>query len=76
MSSYNLSMIQGLRAIACRPDPRRERLAAVVKENFVEIPVVIIPNHAPATNEDRINPLSAPAALSSGNTDILTLAIR
>jgi hypothetical protein len=45
-----VSINETLKAIACHPGPRRERLAAVVKENLTEIPVVIIPNHAPATN--------------------------
>jgi hypothetical protein len=50
MSSYNLSINEKLKAIACHPSSRREWLAAVVKENLMEIPVVIIPHHAPATN--------------------------
>lgn len=49
MSSYILSINHRLNAIACYPGPRRERLAAVVKENLVDILVVTIPNHAPAT---------------------------
>jgi len=44
-----LSIIYKLEAIACHPGPSGEGLAAVVKENLVEIPVVIIPNHAPTT---------------------------
>jgi hypothetical protein len=38
-------------AIACHPIPSWEGLAVVVKENLTEISVVIIPNHAPATNQ-------------------------
>jgi hypothetical protein len=40
MNSYTLSINQELKAIACHPGPRQERLAAVAKENFMEIPVV------------------------------------
>jgi hypothetical protein len=38
MHDMNEALIQW--AIACHPGPRRERLAAVVKENLMEIPVV------------------------------------
>jgi hypothetical protein len=41
---YNKLKIKGY---SLSPGPRWERLAAVVKENLMEIPVVIIPNHAP-----------------------------
>lgn len=51
MSGYTLSITKRLEAIACHPGPRRDRLAAVIKENLMEIPVVIIPIHAPATNK-------------------------
>jgi hypothetical protein len=42
MSRYVLSRNQKLKTIACHPGPRRERLSAAVKENLMEIPVVII----------------------------------
>jgi hypothetical protein len=47
MSSYILSIKQNTKGYSLSPGARRERLAAVVKENLMEIPLVIIPNHAP-----------------------------
>jgi hypothetical protein len=58
MSSYTLSINQRLKAIACHSGPTEEPLAAVLKENLMEIPVVIIPNHTPATNLKKITYLS------------------
>ncbi len=59
MSSYTLSISQIFKAIACHPGPRREQLAAVVQKNLMEIPVVRIPNHAPATQQIRFGPTGA-----------------
>ena len=49
MSGYSLSIIQRLKAIACHR-ALAGRACSGVKENLVEIPVLIVPNHAPATN--------------------------
>jgi len=51
MSSYSLSNGLKIKSYSLSTGPRRDELAAGCEINLVEIPGVIIPNHAPATNQ-------------------------
>ena len=54
MSSYSLSNRLKIKSYSLSTGPRRDELAAGCEINLVEIPGVIIPNHAPATNQIKV----------------------